>query len=142
MTYKETIEKLRSYAIEDKIINKVIETENVFDVSKDNYEMKFPVFVITPLESMTYDLYNAYSLRLWYIDRLTLDKKNSIEVQSDGLDICLGILLQAEKDDIELSMDAFFTFTIRFSEECAGAYADVTIYTPHPNKCAEEYDVI
>lgn len=80
-----------------------------------------------------------WNFTLFYIDRLTEDRANEIEVQSTGVEVLVNITraveaaLGMEAQDIE-----FTPFTERFADECAGQMARVMFVTPG-EPCEEIY---
>lgn len=139
MTFRETIEAIEAVARAERNINWVLDTDDIFDISKDNYEAKFGAFVITlPADKpiVTRADINAYSFRLWVVDRLDAAKGNWLEVQSDALDSLANIVLKvANNFQADVQYGECKTFTERFSEDCAGAYMDVVIETPNITTC-------
>lgn len=80
-----------------------------------------------------------YTFTLMYIDRLTEDHSNELEVQSTG-DFVLDNILRTLADEWEVSDWTIQTFTQRFADDCAGAYAEVTLGVPvGSGDCAEIY---
>jgi len=81
----------------------------------------------------------SYAFTLFYIDRLTPDKSNELEIQSVGIDV-LSDILRAVDGDGRLFVDGsvtFQTFNQRFADECAGVFANVYIRANQGTLCAE-----
>lgn len=74
---------------------------------------------------------------LYYIDRLTEGGTNTLEVQSVGVEVLRDIIAGMEALGIANEGATIRTFTERFADECAGAYADVTFEVPAAYICAE-----
>lgn len=85
--------------------------------------------------------FTRFFFTLFYVDRLTENKDNEIEAQSTGLDVLRNIVrkVEAEYCDGENSTVAFTTFTERFSDECAGAFANVEFNIADDTVCEEDY---
>lgn len=81
-----------------------------------------------------------YQFTLFYVDRLTDDKTNQIEIQSVGIETIDNIL--KEMDQRGLFADgtySFQTFNQRFLDECAGVFCNVTISVPAASLCSESF---
>ncbi len=71
------------------------------------------------------------SLALFYVDRLTADKHNELEVQSVGVAVLGNLLRRAENAGLYVSGDVRYnTFNQRFEDECAGVFATVDLQAP------------
>lgn len=83
-----------------------------------------------------------YQFTFFYVDRLTEDKSNQIEVQSVGIETLDNIIRQL--DSIGLFVDNEYTmqtFNQRFLDECAGVFCNVTISVPVGGLCPDDYQV-
>lgn len=81
-----------------------------------------------------------YSFTFFYVDRLTDDKSNQIEVQSVGIETLDNII--REMNDRGLFVDSTYTmqtFNQRFLDECAGVFCNVTISVPVSSVCPESF---
>ena len=74
---------------------------------------------------------------LYYVDRLTDGGGNALEVQSVGVEILRNVLAGMEARGIANEGATIRTFTERFADECAGAYAEVTFEVPAAYACEE-----
>lgn len=85
--------------------------------------------------------FTRFVFTLFYIDRLTDDKSNEIDVQSTGIDVLRNIIRTIEAKYIggEHQSVSYTTFTERFSDECAGAFAYVEFTVPVDTLCEEDY---
>lgn len=72
----------------------------------------------------------AYAFSLFYVDRLTADKSNELEIQSVGIRVLENILQVLESYEIFAGDHVFETFNQRFTDECAGVWTDVTFTLP------------
>ena len=85
--------------------------------------------------------FRLYSFQLFYIDRQTQDGSNILEAQSTGLEVLSNIIKSLlEILDITLYERVIYQpFVQRFSQECAGTYAQVTFQVPVDQLCPEEW---
>ena len=85
-----------------------------------------------------------YSFQFFYIDRLTQDGGNEVEVQSTGLEVLsniIGTIIEYSEGEIEVYGTTLYQpFTQRFKDETAGVYATVTFRVPKDCICIENYD--
>lgn len=81
----------------------------------------------------------TFAFTLFYVDRLRVDERNQIEVQSVGIDT-LGNILRtlASKYDVEVGEYTITPFNQRFTDSCAGAFASVRLTVPVSSLCAED----
>ena len=83
----------------------------------------------------------SYSFSLFYVDRLKDDGSNLVEVQSVGCEVLGNILRSLELYDIEVESYTMQTFSQRFTDQCAGVFANVTMTAPTGSMCGETYDL-
>lgn len=94
--------------------------------------IKYGVFFITQTNHNIGLNTNEYNVTLYYVDRLFQDKSNTLEIHSTGLQVLTSIINQFnyEYDDVNVEFDInATTFEHKFSDYCAGVYAQVTITT-------------
>ena len=70
-----------------------------------------------------------YRLNIFYVDRLTDDKANKIDVHANSI-IFINSLLKALDDEYIISDYEIFNFNERFNDVCAGAYVSCRIQMP------------
>lgn len=76
----------------------------------------------------------------FYVDRLTADKSNELEVQSVGVETLNNIIRTLGEQGIwPYGEVEFQTFNQRFVDECAGAYASLTFEVPSDYTCSEQF---
>ena len=80
-----------------------------------------------------------YAFTFFYVDRLTFDKGNEVEVQSVGIETLENILLTLEKAGIVAGEHTFRTFNERFADECAGVFCSVTLEVPKDGVCPFDF---
>ena len=81
-----------------------------------------------------------YSFSIFYVDRLTENLGNQVEVQSVGIEVLRNIIRSMEEAGCFLANTVTFTtFNQRFLDECAGVFATVAFEVPAGSLCPEEY---
>jgi len=82
----------------------------------------------------------TYRFTFFYIDRLTEDRSNELEIQSVGIQVLDNILrLLEENDAVPVGDWQFTTFNQRFLDECAGVFVSVGIEVPVNGLCADTF---
>lgn len=140
MTLKEIIDVLNEISIEQPSIREYIKSGNIYDLNSER-SAKFGVFCVTQgtHSANIVDGYSTYNLFLYYVDRLASDNSNKIEIQSTGMEVLKNILRVFREDyDVEITTADFDVFTERFSEECAGCYATISIIAFEDN-CIDRF---
>ena len=123
----------------DKIkqLSKSLDPNIEYVVYGDVYELNhiqnvtYPAVVVT-VGQHTSDLDNYkfnYRLNIFYVDRLTDDKANKIDVHANAI-IFINSLLKALDDEYIISDYEIFNFNERFNDVCAGAYVSCRIQMP------------
>lgn len=108
-----------------------------FVVYGDVYELNhiqnvtYPAVVVTVGQhTSNLDSYNFnYRLNIFYVDRLTDDKVNKIDVHANAI-IFINSLLKALDDEYIISDYEIYNFNERFNDVCAGAYVSCRIQMP------------
>lgn len=123
----------------DKIkqLSQFIDPNIKFVVYGDVYELNhiqdvtYPAVVVTVGQhTSNLDNYNFnYRLNIFYVDRLTDDKVNKIDVHANAI-IFINSLLKALDDEYIISDYEIFNFNERFNDVCAGAYVSCRIQMP------------
>lgn len=101
---------------------------NVYDLNKMP-DVEYNVFWITQGQHSVDENQITYNFTMFYINRLTDDFVNKVEIHSDGIVELINIIntISEELDcDIEFPI-SFTTFNERFADECAGVFASVNI---------------
>ena len=82
----------------------------------------------------------TYRFTFFYIDRLTHDLGNQIEIQSVGIQALDNILRLLENAGLYSSSEVTYTtFNQRFQDECAGVFASVAFQVPVQGMCGESF---
>lgn len=140
MNLKETIDKFNSIAISQPNVNDYIKSGNIYDLS-ENRNANFSVFCVTQ-GTHSYDFengYNTFNFILYYVDRLTSDCDNKIEVQSTAIETLKNIIRTYSKEtDVDIATADFEVFTESFAQLCAGAYTTISVIVDD-NNCLDEF---
>ena len=123
----------------DKIkqLSKSLDPNIEYVVYGDVYELNhiqnvtYPAVVVTVGQhTSNLDNYNFnYKLNIFYVDRLTDDKVNKIDVHANAI-IFINSLLKALDDEYIISDYEIYNFNERFNDVCAGAYVSCRIQMP------------
>ena len=120
-----------------KQLSKSLDPNIEYVVYGDVYELNhiqnvtYPAVVVTVGQhTSNLDNYNFnYRLNIFYVDRLTDDKVNKIDVHANAI-IFINSLLKALDDEYIISDYEIFNFNERFNDVCAGAYVSCRIQMP------------
>lgn len=129
MTLKKLIELLQTIALSKPNI-RYADNGNVYDLNSKP-DVEFCTFFVTQMGSEVYENQAYHKLALFYIDRLTDNFDNRLQVQSDGqreITNIINTLLDMEDVEVKYPL-AFTSFNERFSDECAGVFTTVTFIT-------------
>lgn len=113
---------------------------NIYDIMNGNREIQYGVFVITQGTHRASETSMYFNFNLFYIDRLVDDlESNKTQVQSIAIDILKNVINQlCDEEEWDRSEISFDTFTEKWNDLCAGAYANVSIIVPM-DECYTEY---
>lgn len=137
MTLLETIKLLEHIATNQPNVNGIVETGDIYDLSKDEYQQKYSAFCVTQNTHNVGEEFTTYSFTLFYVDRLTLDKSNKLEIQSTAVQFFANFIRTVMQDysNLDWTNGDVTTFTEKFSAECAGAYMTCSITTTNKSLC-------
>lgn len=138
MTLRDTIALIEAVAARQPDINMIVRN----DIYKLNScpDAMYGAFAWTQQqhrESLE-DYGPSFAFVLFYVDRLTEDGGNEVEVQSTAIDTLRNII-RALADELEITDWTYDTFTQRFADICAGAFAIVRVRVP-ATACVEAFD--
>lgn len=91
--------------------------------------VEYAVFSIVQETHTSRDGWVDFRLNLFFIDRLVNAEDNEVEAQSHAIEVLRAVLTRLN-ESLEVSDIQYTTFTQRFQDLCAGAWASVTIHTP------------
>lgn len=141
MTLKEVIRIMEAVASRQPSINMVVEND-LFRLNS-RADARYGVFAfVQGQHSASVDSSAiSYQFTLFYVDRLTNDRSNQIEIQSVGIETLDNIIRQL--DELGIYSDSSYTFQVfnqRFLDECAGVFCNVTFEVPVGTLCAEDFE--
>lgn len=138
MTLMQLIQTIESVVQKQPNI-KMIVRNDVFRINSAP-SLQYGVFAWTQGQhSGTTEGQTSFSFSFFYVDRLKGDASNQIEVQSVACATLTNILRSLEERDIEIGSYTLQTFNQRFTDECAGAFCNVTLSVMPSFGCAEVY---
>lgn len=140
MTLEQVIRVIEQVAQSQPAVNTIIEN----DIYKLNAlpSVKYGVFAFLQGQhsAAVEDDTVTYSFTLFYVDRLTADKGNQINVQSTGVQVLNNIIRALSERNIWADgVYTFQPFNQRFADECAGVYVNVSFNVEFDGICAEDY---
>ena len=129
MNLAQLIQYINNIAIEHPLVKTFVEGD-VYQLNSK--EVKYGVFCLTQPQNNVVKVENVkrYTFTAFYIDRLTEDESNKLVVQTDGInaihEIFNYIKTNSQTANVNLPI-TFTTFTEKFADKCAGAYANVIV---------------
>ena len=129
MNYIQLINAIEVLAVKHNLVSSFVEGDNVFEVnSSDNL---YPVVYLTSKPHQLGHPTSTYNFYIYYVDRLLEDKSNRLYIQNSGMkainDLILDII-ELDKTDCTYPI-SINTFTEKFTDECAGVWAEISIET-------------
>lgn len=141
MTLRDVISVIEGLAAGQPCV-KMIVRNDVYRLN-DIQDARYGVFAWTQQQHtipMSPDVLR-YTFNLFYVDRLTADRGNEIEIQSTAVQTLTNVLRGLADAGIYQASDAAVrTFNQRFADECAGAFATVTLEAGADTVCSISYD--
>lgn len=139
MTLYEVIRRIEATAAKQPAVNMIVEN----DIFKLNAcaDAKYGVFAWTQgaHTASTESDERRYSFSLFYVDRLTDNGDNQLQVQSVAVEV-LDNVLRELADDWGVDEWTIQPFNQRFTDVCAGAFASVVLSVPLGSVCSEDYE--
>lgn len=138
MTLLETIRAIERVAARQPAVKMIVEND-VFKLNacKDALYGAF-AFVQGTHSGSVDDALVVYNFSLFYVDRLTADRGNQIEVQSVGIETLTNILRELDEVMV-VGTYTFQPFNQRFSDDCAGVYCSVSLQSL-ASPCGETFE--
>jgi hypothetical protein len=81
----------------------------------------------------------TYSFTFFYVDLLTEDGGNRVDVQSAGCEVMRNLLASLDAMDIAVDSYTIQPFNQRFTDECAGVFCNVSVSVLAEGMCAEAH---
>lgn len=141
MTLAQVIARMEAVALSQPAVKQVVEN----DAYRLNElpDAKYGVFAFTQGRhtASAGSPWQRFAFTIMYIDRLTESHDNEIAVQSLGVFV-LDNIIRTLAQEWDVSDWTTQTFTQRFVDDCAGAYAEVAFNVPIEvgGECAEGYE--
>lgn len=138
MTLLETINLLNWVAQNQPNVNGIVKSGDIYDLNKEEYTQKYAAFCVQQNTHSISEDFTTFSFTLFYVDRLTLDKSNKLEIQSTACEFFQNLIktIMQKFENLDWTNGEVTTFTERFSAECAGAFMTCTITTKNQSICA------
>lgn len=138
MTLLETINAIEGAASHQPSVNMIVRND-IFRLNT-HPDAKYGVFAWTQGQhEIGMDL-QTFVFTFFYVDRLTADKANEVEVQSVGVQTIGNILRLLDEWGIPYADWTAQTFNQRFLDECAGVFCSVRLQTPVDWTCPADYN--
>lgn len=141
MTLRDTILLIERIAGEQPAVHTIVRND-VYKLN-DHPSLRYGAFAWTQgTHSGSVESWGtAFRFSLFYVDRLTENGGNQIEVQSTACSVLDNVLRRLAAEGLEVEAWTINTFNERFSDLCAGAFAQVLVRVPSDSICAEDYHV-
>ena len=137
MTLQQTIEALERAARLQPSVGSIVQND-VFRLNSMP-DAKYGVFAWTQQQHVFAGDTYVFAFALFYVDRLTEDAGNEVEIQSTGVATLSGILRRLQDDGVFfLGEPTFETFNQRFADECAGVWCSVRLEVPVTYTCPDD----
>lgn len=104
-------------------------------------DINYGAICITQTQHTETDGIINYGFNIFYVDRLTDNKANKLEVQSIGIETLSNICaVLCDTFGVDILSKTFHPFTERFDSECAGVYMEINVINAVGNYCGEDYE--
>ena len=137
MTLLETITAIEVAASQQPSVNTIVRND-VFRLNTIP-DAKYGVFAWTQGQHIIREDLQTLVFTFFYVDRLTFNKENEVEVQSVGVQTIGNILRTLEEWGIGYEEWTAQTFNQRFLDECAGVFASVRLVVPGGSICPDDF---
>lgn len=142
MTLKNLIDNIARLAINEKIINYSAAGTSIYQLNPKKVD-SYPVLFQSPTgEHLVNENTTTYEITLYYLDRLTEDNINDIDIYSAGIEELKHLVRGIQDLDTVLKVDdgyriTNFADTESFDDRLAGAYTTVDITVLNNEICFE-----
>ena len=138
MTLSQLISIIEGVAMQQPSINMVVQND-VYRINSAP-SLQYGVFAWTQGQhSGSINGMTTFQFTLFYVDRLTEDLSNQIEIQSVGCETLGNILRALDAYDVDVQTYTLQPFNQRFTDECAGVFCNVSLAVLPTSSCAEEF---
>lgn len=127
MTLKEIVNSIVSIAKAQPNVNSTF-VGDIYELNHYN-DVDYSAFVVTQQQHNinNEEGYIAYNFNLFYVDRLTADESNRLDVQSTAISFLNAVIADLEMLGLIINDYTINTFNEKFNDVCAGAYATLAI---------------
>ena len=135
MTIKQLTEAIEKIARKKPNIN-YVGVGNVYDLNTTP-DVNYSVIYITPSKTDIYENYISHSVTIFFIDRLTDNLDNKLEIQSNGTREITNIINHlVNTEDVDVNYPLSFTpFNQRFVDDCCGVFTTVSFIVEGEGLC-------
>ena len=131
MTLYEVTKMIEKIADAQPNINSIVKSGDIYDLNKNEFEQNYSAFCLTQRNHTFEGDFATYNFVMYYVDRLTLDEENKLDIQSSGCNVLIKIINDIEKTGlVSITYGDITTFTTRFTSTCAGAYIYLGVTVP------------
>ena len=130
MNYNQIQQKIKRYALSLPYVNSS-NLGDIYEYLNGNPDVKYASVNIDITSSTRNDNLTAYNVYLYYVDRLTQDKSNHIEIKTTAEQVLNSIVnYTATFGDVNDGWTIQF-FEQQFSDYCAGGYVQYNLEVPN-----------
>lgn len=138
MTLSQLINLFEGIAKQQPSINMIVQND-VYRINSAP-SLKYGVFAWTQGQhSGSINGMTTFSFTFFYVDRLTEDQSNQIEIQSVGCETLGNILRTLDDHDVDVASYTMQVFNQRFTDECAGVFCNVSLSVQATSMCSEGF---
>lgn len=138
MNLLQVIKLIEKAAMLQPSINMIVR-HDVFRINNAP-SLKYGVFAWTQGQhSGSINGMQTYNFTLFYVDRLREDLNNQTEIHSVGCETIFNIVKMLEDKNVFIDSWNIQPFNQRFTDSCAGVYANVSVQTTATHLCFETF---
>lgn len=140
MTLKNVVDIIKHISLTQPNVNGVYEG-SVYQINADP-SSKYSNVIITQRNHTETEKTFIFNFVIFFCDRLVDDlESNRLQIQSNGISVLSNIFKTLENQyDFEILDKIYTTWSERFKDLCAGAFADVRIEVYKDVLCPELYE--
>lgn len=144
MNLERLLYEIAQYGIENKIINSSMASMSIYELNADNIK-EYPVLFTAPTGAHSvHQNTTDFTITLYYLDRLTRDNENGINVLSTSIEQLKGLINGIKNIDgvvnvVEDYDIINFADTQGTSDNVAGAYATIKVTVINSESCEKDW---
>lgn len=140
MTLDFLLKTIGQIAINNKLVNYYAAGGSIYELNALDIKDYSLIYVSPTGNHETTGNYTSYQLTLFYIDRLTDDSSNEVQIFSTGVEVIKDLVRKiGDLSDVLSVSNQYiiqnFTETEKMSDRCAGAYATVSVTVMENYSC-------